>query len=94
MTRTVPGSGAKIEPLFNSIFGVRDVYVVDGGVGYNSSDPPELKIANCGTPIRDAVLQPIISDGGQIASVKVLDPGEGYDPLRICLLYTSDAADE
>ena len=83
MTRTVPGSGAKIEPLFNSIFGVRDVYVVDGGSGYNSSDPPELKIANCGTPIRDAVLQPIISDGGQIASVKVLDPGEGYDPLRI-----------
>ena len=82
-TRTVPGSGAKIEPLFNSIFGVRDVYVVDGGSGYNSSDPPELKIANCGTPIRDAVLQPIISDGGQIASVKVLDPGEGYDPLRI-----------
>ena len=33
MTRTVPGSGAKIEPLFNSIFGVRDVYVVDGGSG-------------------------------------------------------------
>ena len=58
MTRTVPGSGAKIEPLFNSIFGVRDVYVVDGGSGYNSSDPPKLTIANCGTPIREAVLSP------------------------------------
>ena len=82
MTRTVPGSGAKIEPLFNSIFGVRDVYVVDGGSGYNSSDPPKLTIANCGTPIREAILSPVI-ENGQIASVKVLDPGEGYDPFRI-----------
>ena len=82
MTRTVPGTGAKIEPLFNSIFGVRDVYVVDGGSGYNSSDPPHLKISNCGTPIRDAILEPVI-ENGQIASVKVLDPGEGYDPFRI-----------
>ena len=71
MTRTVPGTGAKIEPLFNSIFGVRDVYVVDGGSGYNSSDPPHLKISNCGTPIRDAILEPVI-ENGQIASVKVL----------------------
>ena len=82
-TRTVPGSGAKIEPLFNSIFGVRDVYVVDGGTGYNSSDPPQLKIAGCCTPIREAILEPVISTGGQIAAVKVLDPGEGYDPFRI-----------
>ena len=82
MTRTVPGSGAKIEPLFNSIFGVRDVYVVDGGSGYNSSDPPKLTIANCGTPIREAILSPVI-ENGQIASVNVLDPGEGYDPFRI-----------
>ena len=82
MTRTVPGSGAKIEPLFNSIFGVRDVYVVDGGSGYNGSDPPKLTIANCGTPIREAVLSPVI-ENGQIASVNVLDPGEGYDPFRI-----------
>lgn len=89
MTRTVPGSGAKIEPLFNSIFGVRDVYVVDGGVGYNSSDPPELKISNCGTPIRDAVLEPII-EHGQIAAVKVLDPGEGYDPFRIDITTTGN----
>ena len=82
MARTVPGQGAVIEPLFNSIFGVRDVFVVDGGSGYNQSDPPQLTIGNCGTPIREAVLEPIISNG-QIAAVKVLDPGEGYDPFRI-----------
>ena len=56
--------------------------MVDGGSGYNSSDPPHLKISNCGTPIRDAILEPVI-ENGQIASVKVLDPGEGYDPFRI-----------
>ena len=82
MARTVPGQGAVIEPLFNSIFGVRDVFVVDGGSGYNQSDPPQLSIGNCGTPIREAVLEPIIVNG-QIAAVKVLDPGEGYDPFRI-----------
>ena len=82
MARTVPGQGAVIEPLFNSIFGVRDVFVVDGGSGYNQSDPPKLTIGNCGTPIREAVLEPIIVNG-QIAAVKVLDPGEGYDPFRI-----------
>ena len=82
MPRSVPGSGAIIEPIFNSIYGVREVYVIDGGNGYNPSDPPQLKVGNCGTPIREAVLQPVISNG-QIASVRVLDPGEGYDPFRI-----------
>ena len=82
MPRTVPGSGAEIEPVFNSIFGVRDVFVRKGGSNYNASDPPQLKISNCGTPIREAVLEPIIQNG-QIAAVKVIDPGEGYDPFRI-----------
>ena len=82
MARTVPGSGAIIVPVFNSIYGVKDVFVEDGGSGYNPSDPPQLKIANCGAPIREAVLEPVIANG-QIAAVKVLDPGEGYDPFRI-----------
>jgi hypothetical protein len=82
MARTVPGSGAIIVPVFNSIYGVRDVFVEDGGSGYNPSDPPQLRIANCGAPIREAVLEPVIVNG-QIAAVKVLDPGEGYDPFRI-----------
>ena len=84
MTRTVPGSGASIIPVFNSIFGVRDVYVISGGEGYAPADPPRLRIENCGTPIRDAVLRAVIEgDEGVITAVEVLDPGEGYDPLRL-----------
>ena len=44
MTRTVPGSGAVIEPIFNSTFGIKDVFVNDGGTGYVAGDPPELKV--------------------------------------------------
>ena len=83
-TRTVPGSGASIIPIFTSIFGVRDVFVVNGGEGYDVNDPPRLRIENCGTPIRDAVLRAVIEgDEGVITAVEVLDPGEGYDPLRL-----------
>ena len=92
MTRTVPGSGASIIPIFNSIFGVRDVFVQSGGSGYDPNDPPRLRIDNCGTPIRDAVLRAVIEgDGGEITAVEVLDPGEGYDPLR--LQITDDGGD-
>ena len=84
MTRTVPGSGAQIIPIFNSVSGVRDVYVINGGEGYDPNDPPRLRIENCGTPIRDAVLRAVIEgEAGVITAVEVLDPGEGYDPLRI-----------
>ena len=84
MTRTVPGSGAQIVPMFNSVFGVREVYVTASGSGYDPNDPPRLRIGNCGTPIREAVLRPVIAgDAGEIIAVEVLDPGEGYDPLRL-----------
>ena len=84
MTRTVSGSGASIFPVFNSIFGVREVYVTTGGSGYDPADPPRLRIENCGTPIRDAVLRPVIGGiNGEITAVEVLDPGEGYDPMRL-----------
>ncbi len=83
MARTVPGSGATIEPVFNSVFGVRDVIVTNPGSGYSPSDPPRLVIGNCGTPIRDAVLRANIGVNGDLLSVDVVDPGEGYDPLRL-----------
>ena len=84
MTRTVPGSGAEIFPIFNSTFGVRDVYVINGGEVYDPADPPRLRIGNCGTPIRDAVLRAVVEgDGGVITAVEVIDPGEGYNPLRL-----------
>ena len=84
MTRTVSGSGAQIVPMFNSVYGVREVYVTANGSGYDVNDPPRLRIGNCGTPIREAVLRPVIAgDAGEIIAVEVLDPGEGYDPLRL-----------
>ena len=82
MARTVPGSGAIIQPEFNSVFGVRAIAVVDGGDGYDANDPPKLTVQNCGTPLREAVLRPIIQDS-RILAVEILDPGEGYDPLRL-----------
>ena len=86
MTRTVPGSGAQIVPMFNSVYGVREVYVTASGSGYDANDPPRLRIGNCGTPIREAVLRPVIAgDAGEIIAVEVLDPGEGYDPLRLTI---------
>ena len=92
MTRTVPGSGAQIFPVFNSISGVRDVYVISPGSGYDPNDPPRLRIDNCGTPIRDAVLRPVIEGtSGEITAVEVLDPGEGYNPLT--LVVEDDASD-
>ena len=46
MTRTVPGSGAQIVPMFNSVYGVREVYVTANGSGYDPNDPPRLRIGN------------------------------------------------
>lgn len=81
----VPGSGAIITPVFNDNLGVDSVIIEDGGSGYSASSPPNLSISNCGIPIRDAVLEPVIING-KIVAVRVLDSGEGYDPLRLELI--------
>ena len=84
MTRTVPGTGASIKPIFDENFGVRAIRVLDGGSGYDSANPPRLTISGCGTPDTDALLYPIIdTDSGQIIHVRVLERGRGYDPLRL-----------
>ena len=84
MTRTVPGTGASIKPIFDENFGVRAIRVLDGGSGYDSANPPRLTISGCGTPDQEALLYPIIDeDSGQIIHVRVLERGRGYDPLRL-----------
>ena len=84
MARTVPGSGAVIEPIFDEIFGVRAVNVKEGGSGYDPTDPPRLTVDGCGTPDVEALLYPIIDeDSGKIIHVRVLERGRGYDPLRL-----------
>lgn len=91
MARVVPGSGAVIEPIFNEVYGVRAVKVIDGGRGYSVSDPPRLTVTGCGTPVREALLYPIIDeDSGKIIHVRVLDPGLGYDPLRLSIIPEQD----
>jgi hypothetical protein len=91
MARNVPGSGAVIEPIFNEVFGVRAIKVIDGGEEYDSSDPPRLTVTGCGVPDEEALLYPIIDDdSGQIVHVRVLLPGRGYDPLRVSIIPLQD----
>ena len=87
MARTVPGSGARIEPIFNEVFGVSAVKVLDGGSSYDPSDPPRLTVTGCGIPEREALLYPIIDEtSGRIVHVRVLESGKGYDPLRLQII--------
>ena len=86
MTRTVPGTGASIEPIFDEVFGVRAVKVLNGGSGYDPADPPRLTVTGCGTPDVEALLYPIIDTSGQIIHVRVLNRGRGYDPLRLQII--------
>jgi hypothetical protein len=80
----IPGSGASIVPVFNDNLSVDSVIVKNGGSGYDANNPPFMRILNCGVPSRPAILEPVIYNG-KIVSVKVLDGGAGYDPLRVAL---------
>lgn len=87
MAREIPGSGAVIKPIFNEVYGVRAVKVLDGGEGYISSNPPRLTVTGCGTPVEEALLYPIIDDdSGRIVHVRVLESGRGYSPLRLSII--------
>ena len=79
---TVPGSGAIITPIFNDLLGIDSVVIENGGSGYDENQPPILRITNAGIPTEEAKLRPIIKNGS-IIKVDVLNPGYGYDPLRI-----------
>jgi hypothetical protein len=92
MARTVPGSGAQIKPIFDNLFGVRAVEVINPGIGYDPTDPPRLTITGCGIPEAEAILYPIIdSDSGKIIHIRVLERGRGYDPLRLQIVPTSES---
>ena len=91
MARTVPGSGAEIKPIFDELFGVRAVEVINGGSSYDPTDPPRLTVDGCGTPDVEAILYPIIdTDSGRITHVRVLERGRGYDPLRLQITPEQD----
>lgn len=79
--RTVPGSGAILQPEFDTVFySVSKIYVINGGSGYAYTDPPKITIQNTETPEIEGIFYPIIS-GGSIVSVKIINPGAGYYPF-------------
>lgn len=79
--RTVPGSGASFKVEFDAeIYSVSKIYILNGGSGYASTNPPKISIQNTQTPIVEGIFYPIISNGS-IVNVKILDPGLGYYPL-------------
>jgi photosystem II stability/assembly factor-like uncharacterized protein len=78
--RTVPGSGAILQPEIETFFySVSKINVLDGGSGYDSNDPPKITIENTQTPSEEGVFYPIISDGS-IKNVRVISGGIGYYP--------------
>lgn len=80
-TRVTPGTGAILKPIFDGdLYSVSNIYVIDGGSGYTSSDPPKITIENTQTPTIEGVFYPLIS-GGSIQGIRIVNPGLGYFPL-------------
>jgi hypothetical protein len=80
--RIVPGSGAILQPEFETEFyTVSKIVVLNGGSGYSSIDPPKITVDNTQTPVIEGVFYPVIS-GGSIQSVKVISGGSGYYPIE------------
>jgi len=80
-TRVTPGSGALLRPSFNSVYGVVNVEVLDGGSGYAKTDPPKIIIEGTTTPLTEGVFFPVISGLGTISEVIIFNTGAGYYPV-------------
>ena len=80
-TRVTPGSGALLRPSFNSVYGVVNVEVLDGGSGYAKTDPPKIIIEGTTTPLTEGVFFPVISGLGTISEVIIFKTGAGYYPV-------------
>jgi len=79
--RTVPGSGAILQPEFDTEFySVSNIFVLNGGSGYASTNPPKITIQNTQTPEIEGVFYPVILNGS-IQSVKIINAGSGYYPI-------------
>lgn len=75
--KVVPGSGSKFQPFFDINYGISSFLVIDGGSGYSKNDPPKIVVSGTQDPIVEGIFYPVI-DNGEIKSVKVIEPGEGY----------------
>lgn len=82
-TRVVPGSGAVLQPTFDSNYSVVSIGIASGGSGYASTDPPKITIEGTNPPIIEGIFYPVINSSGQITRIVVLDGGYGYTPKEI-----------
>ena len=80
-TRVTPGSGALFRPSFNSVYGVYQIEVLDGGTGYAATDPPKITIEGTTTPATEGVFFPVISGVGTISEIIIFNTGVGYYPV-------------
>jgi len=80
-TRVTPGSGALLRPSFNSVYGVYQIEVLDGGTGYAATDPPKITIEGTTTPATEGVFFPVISGVGTISEIIIFNTGVGYYPV-------------
>jgi hypothetical protein len=78
------GSGAELISVINQTTGgIQDILVKNVGSGYNA--PPNLRIVGSGSR---AILVPIINNG-ILESVKVINPGVGYNQNTTSIEVTS-----
>jgi len=81
MPRTTPGQGVLLRPTFNSVYGVVNIEVLDGGTGYAQTDPPKIVIEGTATPSVEGVFYPKISGVGTVSEIIIFKTGAGYFPV-------------
>ena len=81
MPRTTPGQGVLLRPTFNSVYGVVNIEVLDGGAGYAQTDPPKIVIEGTATPSVEGVFYPKISGVGTVSEIIIFKTGAGYFPV-------------
>ena len=81
MPRTTPGQGVLLRPTFNSVYGVVNIEVLDGGAGYAQTDPPKIVIEGTATPSVEGVFYPKISGVGTVSEIIIFKTGAGYFPI-------------
>ena len=81
MPRTTPGQGVLLKPTFNSVYGVVNIEVLDGGAGYAQTDPPKIVIEGTATPSVEGVFYPKISGVGTVSEIIIFKTGAGYFPI-------------
>lgn len=76
------GQGAEFEIIFNEIFGVDEIKILNKGNNYDDFNPPSIEIINCGVPSIRPRFSTVVRDG-KIVDIQIIEKGSGFDPLRV-----------